>query len=205
MKHSKSSKRWLREHFSDTFVKQSKLSGYRSRAVYKLLAIQEKDKILGSGMKVVDLGAAPGGWSQLASKLVGVKGQIVAVDRLYMEPLNNVLFIQGDFTENAVLDTLMQHLNTSTVNVVLSDMAPNISGVSSVDQPQAMYLAQLAFSTAKKILIKGGSFVVKVFQGEGFDSFYKELKQHFQQVVIRKPEASRQRSREIYLVAKGYK
>lgn len=205
MAQSKSSKQWLREHFSDPFVKASKVEGYRSRAVYKLLAIQEKDKIFRPGMKVVDLGAAPGGWSQLARELIGTKGEVYALDILPMPALPGVEFIQGDFTQEAVFNDLSQRLEQQKIDVLLSDMAPNMSGMKDVDQYRAMNLAELAFEMAKQLLKTNGVFVVKVFQGEGFDLFYHALKKAFKTANIRKPPASRSRSNETYVVAKGFK
>lgn len=205
MKQSKSSKRWLKEHFDDPYVKLAQERGYRSRAVFKLLEINEKDKLFSPGMRVVDLGAAPGGWSEVASKEVGGKGRVFALDILPMEPLSNVDFIQGDFTDSEVFEKLLQLINNHGVDLVISDMAPNISGMNEVDQPRAMYLAELAEDLAKHVLKKGGSFLVKVFQGEGFDPFLKGLRQEYTKVQIRKPHASRARSREVYLLAKGFK
>ncbi|MGE3920109.1 MAG: 23S rRNA (uridine(2552)-2'-O)-methyltransferase RlmE [Gammaproteobacteria bacterium] len=203
MTRSKSSKTWLREHFADRFVQQSQKQGYRSRAVYKLLAIQEKDRILEPGMVVVDLGAAPGGWSQIVKDQVGEKGRVIALDILAMEPLSEVEFIQGDFTTDEVYGALLNLLNGQPVDLVLSDMAPNMSGIRDVDQARAMMLAELAFDAAKKILRPGGSFVVKVFQGQGFTEFLRVLQKAFTKVVVRKPPASRARSNEVYLVAKN--
>ena len=204
MKKSKSSRRWLDRHFSDEFVKRSQKEGYRSRAVYKLLEIQEKDRIFRPGQVVVDLGAAPGGWSQLAEKLVGDKGRVVALDILPMDSIAGVDFIQGDFREDAVLGQLRELLGDQQVDLVISDMAPNVSGVSAVDQPRAMYLCELALDFAREVLRPGGGFVVKVFQGEGFDEYIRDLRSSFKKVVTRKPKASRPRSREVYLVAGNY-
>lgn len=205
MARSKSSHRWLKEHFDDEFVKRAQTQGYRSRAVYKLQEIQEKDKLLGPAMNIVDLGAAPGGWSQYARKCLARKGKIVALDILPMEAIEGVAIIQGDFTEEAVLEQLFALLDGAPVDVVLSDMAPNISGNKQVDQPRAMYLAELALDTARNVLVKGGAFLVKVFQGEGFEEFHSQVKQSFLQVSIRKPKASRPRSNEVYILAKGFK
>jgi len=178
--------------------------GYRSRAVYKLLEIQERDHILKPGQTVVDLGAAPGGWSQAAKRIVGAKGKVVALDILPMDPLDEVDFIQGDFREEGPLDELKAVLDGRPVDLVISDMAPNVSGMNAVDQPRAMYLCELALDLAKQVLVPGGGFVVKVFQGEGFDQYLSELRGCFQKVVARKPKASRSRSREVYLVAGNY-
>lgn len=204
MARSSSSKQWLKEHFSDRFVKQAKEEGYRSRAVYKLIEIQKRDQIIKAGMTVIDLGAAPGGWSQLISQWVGEKGKIIALDILPMNPLAHVEFIQGDFREPEVLELLLQAAKNQKADVIISDMAPNTSGMSSVDQPRAMYLAELSLMLCEKMLKKNGCLVVKVFQGEGYDLFLKNLKTYFKTVTVRKPEASRGRSRENYLVAKGF-
>lgn len=204
MPRSKQSKRWLKEHFDDQYVKQAQEAGYRSRAVFKLQEIDEKDHLLKKGMTVVDLGAAPGGWCQYVRKRLAPSDKVIALDILEMEPLDGVVFIQGDFTEQAPLDELMQVLKGEKVDLVLSDMAPNISGMKVVDQPRAMYLAELAFDFCQKALKKGGDYLVKVFQGEGFDDYLKMLREHFEQVIIRKPRASRARSREVYLLARHY-
>lgn len=200
---TKSSRRWLREHFNDTFVKQAQQAGYRSRAVYKLLELHERDKLFKPGMTVVDLGAAPGGWSQLVVELVGIKGHVFALDILPMEPIEGVDIIQGDFTENAQLDILLQRLGDNQVNWVISDMAPNMSGVNSVDQPRSIFLAELALDFALKVLPPEGGFLTKVFQGEGFDAFLKQVRAHFKKVLIRKPKASRGRSSEVYILARN--
>ncbi|MBU2885736.1 23S rRNA (uridine(2552)-2'-O)-methyltransferase RlmE [Gilvimarinus agarilyticus] len=205
MARSKSSKRWLEEHFSDQYVKQSQRDGYRSRASYKLVELDQKDKLFKSGMTVVDLGAAPGGWSQVAAQRVGDHGKVLASDILAMDSIAGVQFIQGDFTENEVFDTLMSAIDGSPVDLVISDMAPNMSGVGAVDQPKAMYLVELALDMASQILKPGGNFVAKVFQGEGFEPWLADVRGAFSKVVTRKPEASRARSREVYIVAKGFK
>lgn len=205
MPRSKSSRRWLKEHFDDQFVKRAQQEGYRSRAVYKLEEIQQKERLLKPGQIVVDLGAAPGGWAQYARGLVGVKGRVFALDILEMEPLEGVEFLQGDFREQEVLDALMERLAGERVDLVMSDMAPNISGMSAVDQPRAMYLCELALDFARKTLKPGGNFLAKVFQGEGFDEYIKELRSDFEKVVFRKPKSSRPRSREVYVVARGFK
>lgn len=200
---TKSSRRWLKEHFSDTYVKQAQKAGYRSRAVYKLLEIQERDKLFKKGMTVIDLGAAPGGWSQLLSEFVGSEGFVLALDILPMEPIGQVHTICADFTEEACLEDIFQRLGERKPDWVLSDMAPNISGIDSVDQPRSIYLAELAFDFALKILPPNGGFLVKVFQGEGFDSFLKQVRARFKKVFIRKPKASRGRSREVYILARN--
>ena len=185
-------------------MQQAQKEQYRSRASYKLLEIEAKDRILKPGMTVVDLGAAPGGWSQVTAEKVGSNGKVIALDILPMDPIANVQFIHGDFTEQAVLEQLLRTVGELEVKLVLSDMAPNISGMKSVDQPRAIYLAELAFDLAQNVLSKEGTFLVKVFQGEGFDHYLKQLRLHFARVVSRKPAASRPRSREIYLLAKGF-
>jgi 23S rRNA (uridine2552-2'-O)-methyltransferase len=205
MKRSKSSQTWLKRHFDDPYVKEAQKAGYRSRAVFKLLEIQEKDRILKPGQVVVDLGAAPGGWSEFAVPLVGKQGDIIAMDILEMEPIEGVTFIQGDFTEQDVHNRLLAALDGRLVDLVMSDMAPNISGVKAVDQPRAMYLAELALDFAQEVLKPGGFFLAKIFQGEGFDPFLMALRQSFDKVVIRKPKASRPKSREVYLLAKGFR
>ena len=202
---SKSSAGWLKEHFDDQYVQRSWQDGYRSRASYKLLEIDAKDKLLKPGMTVIDLGAAPGGWSQIAADKVGLSGVVIASDILEMDALAGVDFIQGDFTEDAVLDAILGALGERPVDLIISDMAPNMSGMAAIDQPQAMYLVELALDLARQTLRPGGHFLAKVFQGEGFDEFLKELRGSFTRVVTRKPEASRARSREVYLLAEGFK
>ncbi|SEM01952.1 23S rRNA (uridine(2552)-2'-O)-methyltransferase RlmE [Halomonas daqiaonensis] len=204
-KTSKTSKDWLKEHFDDRFVQQSWQDGYRSRASYKLLALDEKDRLLRRGMTVIDLGAAPGGWSQVAAEKVGSEGVVIASDILEMDALADVDFIQGDFTEESVLEAILATLGDRPVDLVMSDMAPNMSGMAAIDQPQAMLLAELALDLARQTLSPGGTFLAKVFQGEGFDAFLKELRGSFTRVVTRKPEASRARSREVYLLAEGFR
>ncbi|NYS60397.1 23S rRNA (uridine(2552)-2'-O)-methyltransferase RlmE [Vreelandella salicampi] len=201
---SKASGSWMKEHFDDPYVKQSWQDGYRSRASYKLLALDEKDKLFRSGMTVIDLGAAPGGWSQVAAEKVGSDGVVIASDILEMDALAGVDFIQGDFTEESVLNAILERLNNRPVDLVMSDMAPNMSGMAAIDQPQAMYLVELALELARDTLSPGGRFVAKVFQGEGFDAYLKALRGDFNKVVTRKPEASRARSREVYLLADGF-
>lgn len=195
----------MQRHLNDEYVKRARREGYRSRAAYKLLEIQEKDRIIRPGQVVVDLGAAPGGWSQIAVDLVGGKGEVFAMDILEMEPLPGVTFLQGDFREQAVLDRLMDFLGGRPVDLVISDMAPNVSGVAAVDQPRSMYLCELALDFARQVLKPGGTFVTKVFQGEGFDDYIRDVRSSFQRLVTRKPRASRPRSREVYLVATGHK
>lgn len=204
MARSKSSHRWIQRHVNDEYVKRSRREGYRSRAAYKLLEIQEKDHVLKPGQVVVDLGAAPGGWSQVAAELVGPKGEVIAFDILEMDPLPGVGVIQGDFREEEALRALEGVLDGRQVDLVISDMAPNVSGVAAVDQPRAMYLCELALDFCMHHLRPGGAFVCKVFHGEGFDEWMREVKTHFARAVTRKPKASRANSREVYLVAGNY-
>lgn len=205
MAKSKSSGRWLREHFNDEFVKKAQKEGYRSRATYKLLEIQQKDKIFRPGDVVVDLGAAPGGWAQFAVKQVGRKGRVYALDLLAIDPIEGVDIIQGDFSEECAYQSLMACLVGQQVDLVISDMAPNISGMRSVDQPKMVYLGELAVAFAEQVLKTRGIFLAKMFQGEGVEELYQVLRQRFSQVITRKPKASRARSREVYILAKGYK
>ncbi|MDX1692768.1 MAG: 23S rRNA (uridine(2552)-2'-O)-methyltransferase RlmE [Ketobacteraceae bacterium] len=202
---SKTSKRWLKEHFDDKYVQQAQAEGYRSRAAYKLLEIQEKDQLIRRGMTVLDLGAAPGGWTQVAAKLAGDQGFVVASDILPMDPVPGVAFVEGDFCEGAVYQEIIKTLNGRSVDLVISDMAPNMSGMKSVDQPRAMYLVELALDMVDQVLAPGGNFLVKVFQGEGFQEYRQALQQRFKSLATRKPGASRARSKEIYLLALGYK
>lgn len=204
MAKSKSSKGWLKEHFKDEFVQRAQQEGFRSRAVYKLIEINEKDRLIKPGMTVIDLGAAPGGWSEFVVKKVGQKGQLIALDILPMEPIDGVRFIEGDFREDSVFDQLMETMNNQRADLVISDMAPNISGMGSVDIPRAYYLCELALDLARQVLKPDGGFLVKLFQGEGFDAYNKALKHSFSRVVMRKPRASRPRSREIYALATGF-
>ena len=205
MARSKSSSEWLQEHFKDQYVQQSQKEGYRSRAAYKLLQIQEKDKLIKPGMNVVDLGSAPGGWSQVARQFVGTKGKVIALDILPMDQLAHVDFIQGDFQEDSVLEELLNVVNNEPIDLVISDMAPNVTGVKAVDQPKSMYLLELAVDLADQVLKPNGSLLMKVFQGEGFQELLAELRQRYQKVITRKPDASRSRSSEVYLLAKGFK
>ncbi len=204
-KHSASSKRWLKEHFDDHYVQKAQKQGLRSRAVFKLEEMQQKDKLIKPGMTVVDLGAAPGGWSQLASDLVGSNGQVIACDILEMDPIAGVDFLQGDFREESVLNALLNRIDGNNVDIVLSDMAPNMSGNNAADQARSMYLCELALDMCHQVLKPGGNFAIKVFQGEGFDEFLTALRQNFTTIKTRKPDSSRARSREVYLVACGYK
>ncbi|HDZ16331.1 MAG TPA: 23S rRNA (uridine(2552)-2'-O)-methyltransferase RlmE [Methylophaga aminisulfidivorans] len=205
MARSKSSSNWLKEHFDDQYVKQAQKEGHRSRATFKLKEIDDKDKLIRQGMSVVDLGSAPGGWSDYALHKVGDKGTVVALDILEMTPLTGVHFIQGDFREDDVLEELNRVLNGREIDLVLSDMAPNMTGVGSIDQPSSMHLVELALEFALENLSKQGCFLVKVFQGEGFEPFMKTMRDSFSKVVTRKPDASRARSREVYLLGRGLK
>lgn len=205
MSRSKSSKRWLDEHFNDIYVKKAQAEGYRSRAIYKLQEIDEKERLLKPGMTVIDLGAAPGGWTQYVSQKLKGQGQIIALDILPMDSLADVTFLQGDFREDEVLESLLKLIPEEGVDLILSDMAPNMSGNREVDIPRAIYLIELAFDLAEKTLKPGGSVLAKVFHGSGFDELIKLAKARFASVVIKKPTASRARSRETYLLAKGYK
>ncbi len=204
-KKTSSSKAWLREHRNDPYVQRAQRDGYRSRACYKLLEIQEKDRLLKPGMTVLDLGSAPGGWSQVAVQLVGHHGRVVASDILPMDSIAGVEFVLGDFTEDAVFDQVLEALGGAPVDVVISDMAPNMSGVNAVDQPRSMYLVELALDMARQVLAPGGSFVAKVFHGEGFDEIFRDSRELFGKVLTRKPKASRPRSREVYLVARDFR
>ena len=202
---SKSSKKWLEERARDKYVKKSQQAGFRSRASFKLLEIQEKDRFIQPGMIVVDLGRAPGGWSQVAKILVGDKGSVLATDILPMAPISGVKFIQGDFTEDAVFEDLIEKVQGESVDLVISDMAPNITGIRAIDQPESMHLAELALDFARSILREGAYFLVKVFEGEGIGEFKQVLASEFEKVKVRKPKASRSRSREIYLLAEKYR
>jgi len=204
-KRSSSSGAWLKEHFDDHYVKRSQKEGYRSRACYKLLEIQEKDRLIKPGMCVVDLGCAPGGWSQVAAELVGDRGRVLASDILPMDTLAGVEFIQGDFTEESVFNELLAALGDQRADLVISDMAPNMSGVKDVDQPRSMYLCELALDMAAHVLRPGGDFVTKIFQGEGFEAYFRDMRSRFDKVITRKPAASRPRSREVYLLGRGLK
>jgi 23S rRNA (uridine2552-2'-O)-methyltransferase len=202
---SKTSKGWLKEHFDDIWVKKAQDAGYRSRAAFKLLEINQKDRLLKAGTVVVDLGAAPGGWSQIAVPLVKPGGFVLASDILDMDPIIGVEFIKGDFTEEAVFEQILQALGGRPVDLVMSDMAPNMSGMNDIDQPRAMYLIELTVDFAARTLRPGGSLLMKVFQGEGFNELLQDLKRRFGTVVNRKPEASRARSREVYVLAKDFR
>ena len=196
---------WIKQHVKDPYVMQSQRDGYRSRASYKLLEIVEKGRLIKPGMVVVDLGSAPGGWSQVAAKLVGHKGCVVAVDILPMDPVAGVNFIQGDFTEEKILNQLLDEIENRPVDLVISDMAPNLTGMKAVDQPAMIYLAELAVDLVQQVMTEDGIFIAKLFQGEGFDEFVRNTRTVFNVVSLKKPDASRSKSREVYLVARGLK
>lgn len=200
-----SSRRWMNEHLNDEYVKKAQKEGYRCRAVYKLIEITDKNQIITKGDRILDLGAAPGGWSQVAAEIVGKTGQIIASDILPIEEIPGVDFLQGDFTEMSVYKALLSLTKDQKMNTVLSDMAPNMSGQLSVDQPKSMYLAELALDMAIKTLTPNGHFLVKVFQGDGFDAYVQIARQTFKRVAIKKPKASRARSKEVYLLASQLK
>jgi 23S rRNA (uridine2552-2'-O)-methyltransferase len=204
-KKKSSSKAWLKEHREDPYVQQAQREGYRSRACYKLLELQERDRLIKPGMTVLDLGSAPGGWSQVAVALVGHSGRVIASDILPMDTLAGVEFIEGDFTSDEVFRQILDAIGDTPVDLVISDMAPNMSGMSAVDQPRSIYLVELALDMALQVLAPGGAFVSKVFQGEGFDELFRGARDSFAKVLTRKPKASRPRSREVYLVAKDFR
>ena len=205
MVRSKSSDRWLREQHGDRFVQRAHNEGYRARSSFKLRQLQEKDRLIASGDLVVDLGAAPGGWSQVAIEVAGSAGAVVASDILPMEPLAGVEFVQGDFTEDQCFDAVLRALGGRQADLVMSDMAPNMSGIRDVDQPRAMHLTELALEFATRVLRPGGKFVCKVFHGEGFDAYLRAVRSSYAKVWTRKPEASRDRSREVYVLATGFR
>ena len=204
MPRSRGSQRWLKEHFNDPYVREAQRRGLRSRAVFKLEEIDERDQLLSRGQCVVDLGAAPGGWSAYAASKVGPSGRVVAIDLLEMPPVPNVTFVQADFSRDEGLAQLDAALAGSGVDLVMSDMAPNLSGQKAVDQPRSMFLAELALDFCQERLNPGGGLLVKVFQGQGFDELLKAMRERFAKVQSRKPEASRNRSREVYLLARGF-
>lgn len=204
MGRSKSSKRWLDEHFDDAYVKRAQAEGLRSRAAFKLTELDDKYGLIRPGMLVVDLGAAPGGWSEVAAPRVGDRGRVIALDILPMEPIAGVTFIEGDFTEAKPLEALEAALDGRKADLVLSDLAPNMSGVTVIDQAKATYLAELALDFATHHLKPGGDLLVKLFQGEGFDAFVQDCRRAFSKVTVRKPDASRSRSREVYMLARGH-
>jgi 23S rRNA (uridine2552-2'-O)-methyltransferase len=205
MGRTKSSASWLSRHLSDPFVKQAQKDGYRSRSAYKLIELNEKDKLIRPGMRIMDLGSAPGGWSQVAGSLVGEKGRVLATDILPMDELKNVDFIQGDFTEDAIVQQVLDWLGGAKFDLIISDIAPNITGIDSADQGKSIYFLELALDTVCKTLKPGATFAAKMFQGSGSDQYLKQLRTHFAKVLIRKPAASRKESREVYVVAKGFK
>ncbi len=205
MARTKSSQSWLKEHFSDPFWLLAQKEGYRSRATYKLKELDEKDKLLRSGMVVADLGAAPGGWSQWAIERVGETGIVIGLDLLPIVPLDGATFLQGDFREDEVLEQLLAALDGRPVDIVLSDMAPNTSGIKGVDIPRSIYLSELALAFSHLVLKPGGDLLIKVFQGEGFDAFLKDVRRVFTKVQLKKPKASRGRSVEVYVLARGYR
>jgi 23S rRNA (uridine2552-2'-O)-methyltransferase len=205
MARTKSSNEWLRRHVNDPFVKQAQVDGYRSRSAYKLIELNEKDRLIKPGMRIMDLGSAPGGWSQVAGKLVGRKGRVLATDILPMDPVVNTDFIQGDFTDEKIIDQLLAWLGGEKFDLIISDIAPNITGIDSADQAGSMHFLDLALDTVNKTLKPGASFAAKMFQGSGSDQYVKDLRKSFEKVVIRKPAASRAQSREVYIVAKGFK
>ncbi len=202
---SKSSARWLQEHVTDEYVKRAQQEGWRSRAVYKLEEIQKSDRILKPGQRVIDLGAAPGAWSQYAARQLGAKGELIAIDLLPMDAIEGVYFIQGDFREQPVLDQVLARVAGRPIDLVMSDMAPNLSGLDVVDQPRTMYLTELALDFARQVLKPGGHLLTKVFQGSGFQELVGTARKAFDDVRLRKPQASRARSAEMYLLAKGFR
>ena len=205
MARSKTSAAWLKEHVDDVWVQKAQKDGYRSRATYKLAEIDDKDRLFRPGMTVIDLGSAPGGWSQLLSERLGSEGKILASDILPMDAIPDVEFIQGDFTEDAILELLLESMQGKQADLVISDMAPNLSGMNAIDQPKAMYLVELALDLAEQVLKPGGDLLAKVFQGEGYEDYLKLLRSRLTKVLTRKPVASRARAREVYLLARGYK
>ena len=205
MARTKSSSRWLQRHVNDPYVKQAQREGYRSRSAYKLVELDQKDRLIRPGMRVMDLGSAPGGWSQVLSRRLGERGKVLATDILPMEPIDNVDFIQGDFTDEAIVGQIHDWLGGAKFDLIVSDIAPNITGIDSADQASSIYFLELALDTVRETLKPGATFVAKMFQGAGSDQWLKDLRGSFQKVSIRKPEASRSRSREIYVVAKGFR
>jgi 23S rRNA (uridine2552-2'-O)-methyltransferase len=205
MARTKSSASWLSRHVNDPFVRQAQKDGYRARSAYKLIELNDKDRLIRSGMRILDLGAAPGGWSQVAGKLVGQRGRVLATDILPMAPLQNVDFLQGDFTEDVVLQQVLNWLGGAKFDLIISDIAPNVTGIDSADAAKSIYLLELALDAARTTLKSHGNFVAKMFQGSGSDQYLKELRSTFAKVSIRKPAASRKESREVYVVAKDFK
>ena len=205
MARTKSSAGWLLRHVSDPYVKQAQKDGYRARSAYKLIELNEKDRLIRPGMRILDLGSAPGGWSQVAGKLVGARGRVLATDILPMDALPNVDFIQGDFTEDVIVQQLLDWLGGAKFDLIISDIAPNTTGIDSADAAKSIYLLELALDVARKTLKSHADFIAKMFQGSGSDQFLKELRTHFEKVMVRKPAASRKESREVYVVAKDFK
>lgn len=205
MPRTKSSSRWLQRHVNDPYVKQAQREGYRSRSAYKLIELDQKDRLIRPGMRVMDLGSAPGGWSQVLSRRLGERGKVLATDILPMEPIDNVDFIQGDFTDEAIVAQIHDWLGGAKFDLIVSDIAPNITGIDSADQSSSIYFLELALDTVRETLKPGATFVAKMFQGAGSDQWLKDLRGSFQKVSIRKPGASRPESREVYVVAKGFK
>lgn len=205
MPRTKSSSRWLQRHVNDPYVKQAQREGYRSRSAYKLIELDQKDRLIRPGMRVMDLGSAPGGWSQVLSRRLGERGKVLATDILPMEPIDNVDFIQGDFTDEAIVGQIHDWLGGAKFDLIVSDIAPNITGIDSADQASSIYFLELALDTVRETLKSGATFVAKMFQGAGSDDWIKDLRGSFQKVSIRKPAASRPESREVYVVAKGFK
>ncbi len=200
-----SKKHWLTRQQKDPYVRQAQQSHYRSRAVYKLIEIDEKDHLFKQGQTIIDLGAAPGSWSQYVSEKIGKKGRLIAIDILPMQPIDNTLFIKGDFTEQSVYEQCLQATESTRADLVISDMAPNLSGIRATDQARSLYLAELSFDLAKTVLKRGGDMLVKVFEGEGTDSYRHNLNEHFGEIVVRKPKASRDDSREFYILARTFR
>jgi len=205
MARTKSSAGWLLRHVSDPYVKQAQKDGYRARSAYKLIELNEKDRLIRPGMRILDLGSAPGGWSQVAGKLVGARGRVLATDILPMDALPNVDFIQGDFTEDVIVQQLLDWLGGAKFDLIISDIAPNTTGIDSADAAKSIYLLELALDVARRTLKSHADFIAKMFQGSGSDQFLKELRTHFKKVMVRKPAASRKESREVYVVAKDFK
>ena len=205
MARTKSSAGWLLRHVNDPYVKQAQKDGYRARSAYKLIELNEKDRLIRPGMRILDLGSAPGGWSQVAGKLVGARGRVLATDILPMDALPNVDFIQGDFTEDAIVQQLLDWLGGAKFDLIISDIAPNTTGIDSADAAKSIYLLELALDVARKTLKSHADFIAKMFQGAGSDQFLKELRTHFGKVMVRKPAASRKESREVYVVARDFK
>ena len=205
MARTKSSAGWLLRHVNDPYVKQAQKDGYRARSAYKLIELNEKDRLIRAGMRILDLGSAPGGWSQVAGKLVGARGRVLATDILPMDALPNVDFIQGDFTEDVIVQQLLDWLGGAKFDLIISDIAPNTTGIDSADAAKSIYLLELALDVARRTLKSHADFIAKMFQGSGSDQFLRELRTQFGKVMVRKPAASRKESREVYVVARDFK